>query len=162
MTSLSRYFKLDISDDIGFEPFFLLYFPNIQEIDVSDCGILIDAESFVDCVVSCLQLKNLKMINCKQFSQNQMVKMMTNLKTLVYVDASHCQPLLYANAFNIVSSLRPLEMISLVSMYPVSERRDWQGLVRTFSRVLFGHEIMDVFPYGGMYINRTNDFDSED
>ena len=71
---------------IGFQPDYLVYFNHLVDVDISHCrGIR--AEEFIDCIAACNKIEVLKLQGCSQFSQNQLVKIMTNLKKLEYVEA---------------------------------------------------------------------------
>ena len=89
---------VDLTPQLGvFSPSILIYFANLQELDISGCNS-IDPEMFIDCLVACKFLKKLVMVRCTQFTQHQVVKMVQNIRAVTYLDASECCMVNYVNA----------------------------------------------------------------
>ena len=155
--------SVDLTQIIGyFKPELLVYFCNIQEIKISGCPE-IPCATFVDCIVSCSQLKKIEMTGCIQFTEKMLVKMFNKLLALQYIDCSFCAGVTFASAFNIVSHLHDLFMISLEPKFRGAEMTDWKRLIVTFTNVKFGVSILSVFPnYGQSLRLGLDDFSVEE
>ena len=154
--------KRDLSEKIGrFRCVQLVYFGNLKALNISHCTFL-NASAFVDCIQACSQLTELRFVNCTQFHENQIVKMLVGLAKLEICDGSATRDMLYVNTYTIVTTLRNLRLISLQPCFPKIERNDWEWLVKTFKkRVKFGHAIMVIFPNSGRHLIIPSSSDSE-
>ena len=140
---------VDFTQKIGyFKPELLVYFGNIQEINISGCPE-IPCGTFVDCIVSCSQLKKIEMTGCIQFTEKMLVKMFNKLLGLQYIDCSFCVGVTFASAFNIVPYSHDLFMISLEPKSKGAEITDWKHLILTFTNVKFGVSVLSMFPNYG-------------
>ena len=140
---------MDITSMIGiFTPSSLIYFPQLQALDISAC-LNMDHSLFVDCINSCLNLNEFTMIGCNNFTVSQMVKMFTHLTKLQSVDCTQATPLMFCDAYTIISSLPALRIINFEPKNTDIELQDWKRLVAIFLNVQFGHSVMRIFPKYG-------------
>ena len=77
-----------------FIPSQLVYCGNLLELDISGCTDM-DNNLFVDCVVFCKKMTHFRLTGCIQFTEQMLVKMLTNLEKLEFVDCSFCTPVVY-------------------------------------------------------------------
>ena len=129
----------------------LIYFQDLQELDISCCQ-KIDANLFCDCIVACKQLKKLIMVGCKQFSEYQVVKFVPNLPMLRYFDLSKCAQITYCSAYVILSNLHCLQKINMEPKDILQIRDSWKNLIRIFRDVHFGVDVMRYFQHYGISI----------
>ena len=101
----------------------LVWFPDLTLPDISHCTNF-DTSLFVDCIPLCVNLVEIIMINCKCFTQCQMVKILTNLSNLEAVDCTR------GTALNVVFSLKRLRTINVEPKDPLQ----------------FDHSVLAVLP----------------
>ena len=95
--------ELDVTSQIGkFSPTLFVYLTNIHEINIHGCRF-INAELFVDCIVSCKNLNKLIIISCSQFNEIHIVRMLPELKCLRYFDMDKSNELSFIGAFWVLS-----------------------------------------------------------
>ena len=158
----NTYQEIDITAMLGsFTPTYFLYFPYVQQLDVSGCNHF-DTSLFVDCVTSLTNLIEIIMIGCTEFKESQLVRILINLQKLEIVDCTRATPLLFCNAYTVVSALRNLRIINVEPRYEVLELKDWKRLFSIFLDVKFGHSVTRILPfYGKSLRNSTNYQDYE-
>ena len=139
----------------------MIYFPQIRHLDISGCTN-IDATLFVDCIPQCKDLIQIEMVGCKQFSSSQMVRIMSNLPKLEWVDCTMASQIHFCDTYTIVCALICLRAINVEPNLSFSPIPDWHKLVSTFLSVQFGHSIMALLPdYGNNFRYSCNDTDCE-
>ena len=140
----------DITPQLGeFTPSLLPYFDNLLELDVSGC-IKIDSNLFTDCVVACVNLNKLVMKACTQFSQYQIAKFVSNLKSLEYLDVSNGPEFMYFNGYVILSNSNKIRFLNLDPEF--KDVIQWKCLFVIFHQVHFGVNITRFFPHNGQYL----------
>ena len=155
--------RVDITENLGgFQPEHLVYFTNLQCLDMSGCPE-IEPATFVDCIGHCPMLVQIDMRGCIQFTEKMIVKILNRLLLLKYIDCTSCVPLTYASAFNILAPLHDLMNINFEPNFPQGDFEAWKSLVRTFKFVKFGVSVMSIFPNYGMHIRSPlYDFSDEE
>ena len=144
----------DMSEKLGkFDAFQLVYFANITLLEISGMTY-INAQHFLETVIGCVNLKEIRLSGCVQFHEMQIVKILCSLHKLEIVDATATKQLQYVSVYNIVTTLKNLRNISVEPKWPESKksRGEWEWLVRNFRRIVFGHSIMRIFPHCGSYL----------
>ena len=92
---------VDITPQIGiFTPSILIYFRQLQELNISGC-VNIDAVLFVDCSVTLENLIKLIMRACYQFSQYLIVKTGAHHAKLEYFDFVGCCEITHSNLYTL-------------------------------------------------------------
>ena len=124
-----------------------MFCSDLEELDISN-QLNIDAVKFARCVVKCQKLKVLELINCRQFTENQLTYILCNLKQLEYIDGTRTQPIRFCNFLSIIVSLKKLRCISLEPKFPTEEKKDWKRVVQTY-HLVFGHAIKRIVPLAG-------------
>ena len=129
----------------NFQPSDLNFCPDLEELDISN-RLYLDPVSFVLSVVNCKNLKIIKFVNCRQFTEEQITYMLWKLKKLQYIDGTRTQAIRFCNFLSIITSLRKLRCISLEPKFPVEEQKDWIRVVKNYPLV-FGHAINRIVPF---------------
>ena len=143
---------VDLTSQIGpFTPCILVYFSDLQELDIGGCRS-IDPSLFVDCIVVCTKLRKLVLTSCTQFSQYQIVKVVRNKCHLEYLEASNTSDINYANAYLILSHVPQAQFVNFDPHKIFNEIDDWTNLFRIFHYVHFVVNIMRFFPFYGKYL----------
>ena len=138
---------VNLTNQLGqFTPCVLIYYPNLEEIDVSGC-VTIDPTLFADCIGACKQLKKLIMTGCRQFSQYSFVKMMGTVKSIVYLDISNTSEIEYCSAYAILSNLQKIERINFDPADISTRLNDFKHLLALFHNVHFGVNVVRFFPF---------------
>ena len=120
--------NINLTQSIGsFLPTYLPYMTKLQSIDISGCHT-IDTVMFVDCIYACQNLMEIIMISCYDFTESQMVKILSNLPKLEIVDCTHATKLTFCDTFTIVSSLHALRNINVEPKYPKWELKTGNAL----------------------------------
>ena len=132
------YVEIDWTPSLGyFQPFHLIYFPNILHLDISDCNN-ITASDFIDCIQLVPKLDTIIMDGCDQFSQYHFVKIFTQIKMCSNVSLLRCQLLPFTPVYCILASLRLASFIDFEPGNVDSEEKDWRKLIAIFFKVRFG------------------------
>ena len=148
--------SVDMTPVIGlFAPSILIYFHELNELDVSGCKEF-DATLFVDCIASCVNLKKLIMTGCDQFIQSYLLSMLQAIKSVEFLEISRVTKLDYATAYVIMATLKKLTFINFDPRYMQSEYKDFLRLLRTFSKVHFGNNLLIFFPNIETFVNRLD------
>ena len=143
---------MELTEKIGeFSPSLLVYFDTITDLDIQGCRE-IDRKHFSESVIACTNLAKINIANCTQFTQYDLVKMLSNLKNITYINATNCQQLEYCNAYVILSSLPKLTAINFEPQFCADQLSSWRYLVTIFFKVAFGHSVMQIFPHSGANI----------
>ena len=121
----------------GFSPFTLIYCTNLVQFDMSGCDSL-DADEIVDCVSTCGQLEKISLAGCFQFSENQMVKMFTELKNLNDIDCFGRSPFQHYRAYFVVTSHPNLKRFIFEPKFPSFEKKDWSKFKFECKDVILG------------------------
>ena len=124
---------------------------NLTSLNLSHCFEL-EPLSTMRTVVKCKNLTAISLVNCLQFSEQQLTELLCSCVKLEYVDCSGTQDMIFCNCLSIVCSLSNLEKINVEPKYMFLEKRDWERLVRTFTKIQFGHSIMRMFSHHGKYL----------
>ena len=127
----------------SFQSSLLKRMPNLKNIDVSGC-LLLDPEQFSKSVVSCLQLQDLNIEDCKQFKERHLVEICTGLPQLQMMKAIHTQPIQVVSAYVIVTNCREMHLLEVEARYPDFEAKEWSKLNSMFLSVDFGPEIQKI------------------
>ena len=141
-----------------FSPNYLIYFPQLLKLDISGCRSL-EGSTFIDCIQACRNLKEIHMVSCYHFSEYQVVRILTNLPRLEIVDCTRATPLMFCDAYTIVSSLVLLRQINVEPKHEIAEVKDWKRLVAIFRNVMFGHSVKRIFPHYGNDIRNVSETD---
>ena len=137
----------DMSLKLGkFNAFQLVYFTNLQVIDISGMNFVI-AQDFVDCVQACELLKEIYVSRCRQFHEFQIVRMLCALIKLEKVDVTSTSLMQYVNVFVVVTSLRRLRLMKCDPKYPQYQCKKWKWLISNFQRAEFGKSIMKILEH---------------
>ena len=120
-------------------------FTNLTTLNLSNCFDF-DPKVVMEGVKSSSKLKMIVLINCVQFTEQQLVEMLTSLTDLEYVDCTGTQEMMFCNCLYIICSLLRLRKINVEPKYIVFEKGDWQRIVRKFHFIQFGHSIMRMIP----------------
>ena len=124
---------------------------NLAILNLSNCSE-VDPLIIMSGVEKCKSLTNISLVNCVQFSEQQMTQMLSMSQNLEYIDCTGTQEMIFCNGLTVVCSLWKLHSINLEPKYTYFERHDWERLVRTFYTIQFGHSIMRMFPHYGRFL----------
>ena len=147
---LSCGFEREIS---SFDSSMLSNFTNLKHLDLSHCFTL-EPTSLITNILKCLSLKTIKLVQCDQFSEEQLTNLLCGLPNIEYADCSGTQDISFCNALLIVCSLNKLRTINLEPKYLLLENKDWKRMVTTFHFITFGRSIMRMFPMYGKYLKK--------
>ena len=144
---------VDIMSQIGvFTPTLMIYFPQIQEIDISGC-VMINPALFIDCLVAVQNLKKLLLVGCIQFNQYSLVKISVHMKNLTYLDVVHCCEIHHVNLYCILSNLNKLQFINLSPRDALKDIEYFKEIIRIYRDVCFGRNILMYFPNYGSQLH---------
>ena len=125
----------------------LVHCLNLQELEISNIAKC-KTEDFVKYVQGCKQLIMLNIESCKNFSEQQLTEMLSNMPQLVSVNATNTEPIRFCNFLLIICSLNNLRAINMEPKFPKLEMKDWCRVFSTFE-IHFGHSIASNIPFYG-------------
>ena len=126
----------------SYDPALLKCMVNLEKIVISHTHI--DAKQFVNGAVDCIQLRELHIAGCTQFTEQQMIELFCCLPNLEIIDATGNRGFQYANAYVVCSNLRKLKVFKIEAKYPFYERKDWRKIKGIFPGVDFGPKIQQI------------------
>ena len=117
----------------------------LTHINLANCFDL-DTRITLESLVECRNLEEIILINCTQFSEQELTRLLSSLLKLEYVDCTGTQEMIFCNGLAIVCSLVNLRNINLEPKYIYFERKDWQRMMSNFKHITFGHSITRMAP----------------
>ena len=115
---------------------------NLEKVVISNTHI--DSRQFVDKIVDRIELQEIYMVNCTQFTEQQMIEMFSCLPNLRIIDATGCRGFQFVSAYTLCCNLRKLEQFKIEAKYAFYERYDWGRLTGLFPKVNFGRKIKEI------------------
>ena len=101
---------MELTPVIGsFKCYFLLYIKTITEVDISACRNL-DVTRFTESIVCCTGLQKIVMKGCTQFTQNDLLNMLSKLPNLKYFNIEGCKEMSIAQIMSILNLLPKLQI----------------------------------------------------
>ena len=129
-----------------FNPAFISIMQNLEKVVISDTHI--DPREFVDKIVDRIELQEIYLVNCTQFTEQQMIEMFSCLPNLRIIDATGNRGFQFVSAYTLCCNLRKLEQFKIEAKYPFYERYDWARLTGMFPNVNFGRKIKQIADCG--------------
>ena len=121
---------------------FLKVMANLEKTVISYSHL--DPREFIDAAIDHIELKELHMVGCGQFSEFQMIELFCCLPNLEVIDATCTCGILYVSAYVICCNLRKLKMLKVEPKFPFEERFDWAKLQAIFHHINFGKKVYAV------------------
>ena len=133
-----------------FHPEMFSFCTQLTNINLSNCFEL-ESSVTVKSLKKCLNLEVIILLNCTQFTEQQLTDLLSSLVNLEYVDCTGTQEMIFCNCLNIVCSLLKLRKINVEPKYLLFEKIDWQRMVSNFKEISFGHSIRRMLPRYGYF-----------
>ena len=125
----------------GFDEFLMKHLSNVVSMNFSNC-IKVDPEMFINSVVNSKQITHLAMNGCKQFSEYQLVKLLTSLPNLIVMEALNTTPCVSAK--QVLNQCINIKVLEVVPKFPFAEAMKWIQLREQFPHIDFGKEIKKI------------------
>ena len=115
---------------------------NLEKIVISYSHL--NPKEFIDAAVDHINLKEIHIVGCGQFSEVQMMVLFCCLPNLEVIDATRTRGLLYVSAYVICCNLCKLRIFKCEPKFPFEERFDWAKLKAIFPHIQFSDKINAV------------------